>query len=396
MTGPAGKRGRGRPTAKPPRRASQQGTLVWVPGRQRWRVRITVGDPHDKWFADESDARAYLDEWNERVDPKRAPTLAELVEQYIEKRSPSWGVARSDVLPRQLRSTITHRAIGRLRADAVTPADVEDWLQELSDSGLREDSVKTYRRNIAGVTRWAVKRGLIKLDPVALAESPRGMSPRLPRNWLSLDQANRLVRHCMDGGEPWGPLFVTCALLGLRPGEACGITRDALDFEAGTLTIKTGLKRTAGCADSLGDTKTSRTRTLKPPPEVMAALRRQLDVIDVAQIVHGDEWSPDWQPLIFVNAASNRNALAGVPPTDVTLRTHLTRICERAGIPRIVPYGLRHSCASILLDRKVAPHVVAKLLGTSERMLHHHYEHLLDPILSEGLDVWAEVLKTDG
>jgi hypothetical protein len=53
----------------------------------------------------------------------------------------------------------------------------------------------------------------------------------------------------------------------------------------------------------------------------------------------------------------------------------LTRACERAGISRITPHGLRHT-GNDLLRRFASREVVMSITGHSTPAMHSHYSHV--------------------
>ena len=78
----------------------------------------------------------------------------------------------------------------------------------------------------------------------------------------------------------------------------------------------------------------------------------------------------------------------GTPWDLSNARDELTRICAEAGIARITPHELRHSCASILNDRGVPLELIADLLGhVDTTMLARTYRHRLRPSADAAVEV---------
>lgn len=385
--------GVGRPRSEAPKRADNTGTISWLTNKQRWRVRAPDGRERLFKKDQEDEARVHLATFDP-TRPSQVLTIGELVQLWFEKRNARWAPGRRGNLRSQIKRTIVDHPIGRIRVDRIMPDDLEAWSRDMA-VGRTAATVRTYRSSLDTALTWGHQRKLVPHHP-GRGEDPEITKPPVIKTWLSLDEANRLIQACSREHEPWGPLFVTCALLGLRPGEAAGIERGAFDLGAGTVSIRAGVQRDGGRAEALGETKTKRTRLLRVPPEVLDALARQGANQDLARMVYADVWSDQWGEMLFLNAQPGRNARAGVPPNEMTLRRHLTRICAEAGIPRVTPYELRHSCASIMLHKGIDPERVATLLGTSKAMLRHHYGHLIDPVLHEAATVWDDVLDRNG
>ena len=65
-------------------------------------------------------------------------------------------------------------------------------------------------------------------------------------------------------------------------------------------------------------------------------------------------------------------------PSNV--RRELARICAAAGVPKITPNELRHTCATMLNDDGVPLELIADMLGhTTTAMLQRHYRHRVRP-----------------
>lgn len=400
---------RGRPRKPAPKRANGEGSVTSHKGR--WRVQVTIGvkangQPNriDRLFPNEEEAHAELAALRQQYFDHNAtgviPTVGGIASAWVEAMSGTWAESRVLIVGTEVRNHIVGSpTIGHLPANRLSIVKVEAWLQHLADAGLTWPTIRTYKQHLSSAFRWAMLRNPhVRSNPVALVKSrPKNVAPSKPKTWLTLDEAQRLIAYCQQPHEAWGPFFLTSAMLGLRPGETFAITPRAIDFDAGTVHIGWALKRRGDVAVGIGPTKNSRTdkdesRTVGAPPIVLDALRRQIETIELARMVHSEEWSDRWGDLVFVATKADWPSRPGEVVVQSNVRTNLDRICEAAGVRRVTPYELRHSCASILLHRKVHPATVADMLGTSERMLREHYRHLMDPIINAGAEAWAEIL----
>lgn len=408
----------GRPRKAAPKRGNGEGSVVFDTKSSRWRMRITIGrKPNgqlnriDRLYPTERDAHEALSDFRRQFFEHNAsgvvPTVAGVVQAWVESESGAWEVSRQRIVDDEVRRHIVKDPlIGHLPADRLTVAKVKAWMQGLADAGLAWPTIHTYRQHLATAYTWAerVPGTRVKGNPVVLVGSkwkPNGVKLAKEKTWLTLDEARRFVAYCRQPAEPWGPYFLTCAMLGMRPGEAFALNRNAISFAAGSVHIGAALKREGDSAHHIGLTKNSRTgepksRTVEANSIVLEALQRQIDTVDLARAVYGDEWSGRWPNLIFVNTKHDRGSQPGEVVSQSNVRTNLTRVCQEAGVRRITPYELRHSCASILLHtRRLPPATVAQMLGTSELMLRRHYAHLMDPVIRGGADVWDEILADD-
>jgi integrase len=280
-------------------------------------------------------------------------------------------------------------AVGRYRLDKLRPEHVEAWLESEAAAGKAKRTLELYRLTLGEILRWAEKRRLVSWNAARLAEMPVGARPPAEKRTLNEDEAQRLL-DALDG-ERLGPYFTVLLLLGLRPGEADALTWSAVDFEAGTLIIRHALQRGDGGRPlALGPTKTKGTRVLSMPARVVEALRRQRVRQAEERLASGGYWSTEWPDLVFTSEL-------GTPMHSSNLRRDFARITERAELPRITPYELRHSAASLLVAAGVPPFEAADLLGHSDlRMLERHYRHRLSPVVTAGPAALDAILTKSG
>jgi site-specific recombinase XerD len=71
----------------------------------------------------------------------------------------------------------------------------------------------------------------------------------------------------------------------------------------------------------------------------------------------------------------------GTPLDPSNVRKVFARVAARAGIEGAVPYSLRPTAASLLIDQGVGIEVVADLLGDDPRTLYRHYRHRVRPVV---------------
>ena len=119
-------------------------------------------------------------------------------------------------------------------------------------------------------------------------------------------------------------------------------------------------------------------RQLAVPSRVVDALRRQRRRQREERLAAGGAWSTEWPDLVFTTEV-------GTPMHSSNMRRDFDRVCRRADLPRITPYELRHSAASLLVAAGVPPFEAADLLGHADlRMLERHYRHRLTPLVTVG------------
>jgi integrase len=320
-------------------------------------------------------------------DLSKAPTtVSVLAEDWLAKVNTRTNRAVSTRANAEadVRRLIIGQAIGKHRVDRLTVQHVEAWLEAMARRGYKKPTMEMYRKHLHQIIDRGIALRMLTVNVVAMAEWPAEIEESRQHIAFTPEEATKFVEWCSLPEEPWGPFLLLCVLLGARPGEAFGLRWQHVDLDAGTVHIGWALKRAKDRPIGLGPTKNEHTRTLDMPPVLVAALRRQQAAQETARIVYGDTWPAQWNDHVFLTDE-------GVPCFQSNVRKQVTRACFDAGVRRLTPYELRHSCASYLIPR-LGITKVADLLGTSERMLRRHYHHITDIAQPGAVQAWAELI----
>jgi integrase len=138
---------------------------------------------------------------------------------------------------------------------------------------------------------------------------------------------------------------------GHEAGRAPGTQVD-VDLEGGEVSVRRTLARVRGHY-TLGEPKTKRSRrTIKLTGAATEILRAHLGCqMDRLGDLYRD------QGLVFTSDS-------GAPLNPSNIRTrNLRRLTQKAALPDIRFYDLRHTCATLLLSRNVHPKIVQEMLG---------------------------------
>lgn len=366
------------------RRGRGEGALFYEDDRDRWvgllelppdgsgrrRRRKVTGRT-------KTEARRKLRQLQRRVEDglptgDGSMTLGDLLEHWLTDVLP----ARSRV---QSKSTITNYrwaaghaigGLGRRRLNELIPENVEALLRHMADEGMARNSVMRTRSVLVMALKHAQRRDIVSRNVAELAEMPvQAREPRTGRS-LTPDQARQLLD--VTETDRLGGLVTVGIMLGLRPGELCGLRWEDVDLDAGVLCINQSRKRTTDEngqeALVLGEPKTPKSRRALVLPElVLDALRVHRGRQQAERRAAGDRW----QDLDLVFPTS-----VGTPMSPSNLRRDLARLTEAVGLGRWSPNELRHSAASLLSASGVPLEQIADVLGhTDTRMLLKHYRH---------------------
>lgn len=300
----------------------------------------------------------YLDAWLSDVLPARAKVRStNTIDNY------RWAVERH-----------LKPALGSKRLRSLTPEDIEGVLRRLAAAGMARNSVMRVRSVAVMALKHAQRRDLVARNAAELAEMPAGARPPQEGRSLTVEEADRLLAVAEE--DHFGPLIVVGLMLGLRPGELCGLRWSDVDIDSRTLHVRQSLKRERGAGGRevlrFGDPKTAKSRrSLSLPAPVVTALQRQRAHQAAQRLVLGAAWQDSG--LVFTTSI-------GTPLNPSNLRRGFERLTSAAGLGHWHPNELRHSACSLLSAAGVPLEHVADVLGhDGTRMAAQFYRHAVAP-----------------
>ena len=373
------------------RRPRGEGAVYYDTTKQRWVGQINLGLSPDgkrlrpKVFArTETEARARLADLARQHQAgadltQRHLTLTELVELWLDKglaptTSPNTTENYRTLLTVHLLPSLGSRRVAELRPD-----DIERVLTRMADQGYAGSTMRLTLSLTRRVLRFAERRGVLTRNVAAVVNPPSG--PRKDRTGLTPDQAR---------ADRLGNLFTVSLLLGLRPGEAAGLTWDHihLDLDPPVLRVEHSLRRTPQGMVLTQPKTTSSRRTLVLPHPCVQALKDQQRRQQADRAAAGTAWR-------------NPNNLAfttdtGTPLDPSNVRRSLTTLATRAGLDHLHPHLLRHATASLLSAAGIPLEQIADVLGhRSATITADIYRHPLTPLRDHHVEVMSE-LGSDG
>jgi integrase len=278
-----------------------------------------------------------------------------------------------------VRRYIDSDPIGKVRLHALTPAQVQDWVDRLQarERPLSAQTVRNAHARLHTALKVAIKyryRGDNPADETDLP-SVRGR----PIEPLALAGAVAILK--LASGQRWALLYRLAINLGLRQGELLGLTWDRLDVTRSELRISQQLRRVpngqGGKEFTLQPVKTKAgERILSLDADLLAELRALRKTQAEERLVSGKRWRDPFTKqggLIFTTET-------GSPIHGSNLVQHFKELLRAAELPeRTRFHDLRHTAATLMLDAGVPLVTVSKILGhSSPAVTANVYAHALD------------------
>lgn len=331
----------------------------------RWRVRwVAGGHERTKSFDRKPDAQKHLTKVtleiaNGEIYSKDSfGAVAEL-----------WFATKSHRKPKTIesyRSILDTVVLPHWGATALGDIDYEGyltWLASLSTtpsrrrSGLSASRITQSHQLVGAVLSYAVKTGRLSRNVALEVKRSQDLPPlaERERRYLAHDELLALA-DAVDGFET---LTLVLGYCGIRFGEAAALRRKHVGDRE--LLIQASASTVTGRGIVETSTKTHKTRHVPVPEPVWVRLEKLLP--------------KDPEGLLFPGRK-------GILSND-EYRSAFDRGCRRVGITGLVPHGLRHTAASLLISAGANVKVVQRMLGhASAAMTLDRYGHLLDDDLA--------------
>jgi integrase len=312
--------------------------------RARWRERPN-GPQKSKTFPRKVDAERFLVQVQgdlargEYVDPAAG---RELVREYSTRWASSqpWRPSTRSRVDTLLERHVLPR-FGDMPLAAIRPSDVQAWVGQLGTDGLAPATVTGLVHLVGSIMRAAVGDRVIARTPVTgirLSRADRGHNSLVT---LTVAQVHELAQGV---DERHRALVLAAAGLGLRQGEACGLTVDRVDFLRRTVRVDRQLL-TAGSSTTFG------------PPKTPASIRTipLADEVGTVIAAHLQRFGPGQDGLVFTRSGGRpipRNRLAEV-----------IRRARGETLGAVTFHDLRHFAASGLIAAGCSVKAVQAFLG---------------------------------
>ncbi len=366
------------------KRANGDGTIGQY--GNRWIARITLPDGRRQAFYGRTreDAKSQMDA--ALVDlrrgkplPDRDLRLSEYLEDWLEDCvKPSVRPRTYDSYEQTVRCHI-NPALGKRRLSRLAPAQVQNLLNDKLAAGLSPTTVRYIRSVLRLALAQALRWDYVARNVAELTTPPRGerreMRVLSPQEALAFAEALR--------GSRLEAICLLAATSGLRQGELLGLHWSDVDLAAGTLAVRAQLQR-LDKEYRLVEVKTSHSRrTIPIPAFAVAALRQH----HTRQLEDRLAAGPDWQEhgLIFPSQV-------GTPMDAKNLSHRFRQFADGAGFQGLRFHDLRHSFASLLLAKGVAPRVIMEMMGhTLISTTMDTYTQVMPELLRDAADKMDEV-----
>lgn len=340
--------------------------------RARWRG--ADGRMKCKTFGTERAAGEHLLDLSTRkrrgvyADPATM-TVNEALDEYLARGARRW---QGGTYATYMQRTDKHirPALGGEKIAALDTGRIQRWVDGL-DRTLSPNTVASAHTVLIGALAECVRDGLLTVNPARGVRLP--VASREPRPVWSAAQVKRVLTFLADTPK-WYAVYLLALSTGMRPGELRALQWRDIDLDAGAVTVRrTVTKSDGGGAAIRESTKSGRSRVVALTAPCVEALTF---------------WRMQGTPLyVFGTDLSPLRATKW----DAKHRT----IIARTGVNDITLHGLRHTAATLLLEKGTHPKIVADMLGhTGIRITLDIYSHVDGDMQRRAMSALDDVFNT--
>ena len=267
----------------------------------------------------------------------------------------------------------------------MTGDNINAFYRYLTEQGLKGTSQQRYHSVLHLAFKTAVKRRIIPANPVDQADRPK--SKPFIASYYNADEMKKLLE--IAEKDELHLVILLTAYYGLRRSEVLGLKWSAIDFTDKKIAIRHKVLEESGEIHGYDVMKTkSSYRTLPLIPVVEEALRNQISFRDEMKKAFRKGYCTDYEEYICTDALGRLYR-----PDYVS--EHFALLLKNNGLRHIRFHELRHSCASLLLAKKVPMKMIQEWLGHSDiSTTSNIYSHLDAESKLESADIIGAALSS--
>ncbi|MBP6217790.1 MAG: site-specific integrase [Oligoflexales bacterium] len=282
--------------------------------------------------------------------------VSDYFSEWLEYRRSKLSKGWFQSVERMYNTYIIHE-LGILKLADVKSPHIGKLLAKMQDGGMSPQSILHVFNILNKAFKDAVEYfGYLNKNPVLKQDRPK--IRKVERSYLTPEESWKLLDYCKD--HFLAPAIWLAVLSGLRPSEVQALQWRAIDFEKGQILICAAYKRGV--------------RKIEPFPKqgdwAIVPMPTPLSEFLSARYKHRF-------PADFVAPATEGGLL------DYTkFHRNLWKLCDEAGVKRVSPHELRHSCTEIWFRSGASLEDVRRLLNHKTATTTQRYVHRTDDRLS--------------
>ena len=294
----------------------------------------------------------------------------------------------SQVVNKQAIKNYVKPYLGKYKLSALKPALLQEFINDMNKQGYSRSNIEHVKGMMSSALKYAVHPlEYINSNPMQYVDMPRITKEPKEKAILTKEQYDQVLNLFPFGNRHHIPiqLGVHC---GLRTGEICGLTWDDIDFENKTLTVSkqtVRMRLSEGVRFAISKPKTKRSvRTISLNDTILEILKREKahqeryeEMLKDDYLVHTlvDTVDNTGKPIKVVKSvtkeiigkATRYNLICVTPAgnftSNDTVKYIATIVKKELDIPNFSFHSLRHTHATMLVEKNINPKTVQHRMG---------------------------------
>jgi integrase len=358
-------------------------------GENTWYIRIFLGREAKgkrKYFnktihGTKKDAQKYLTAKTREkdlgvfVEPALMP-LNQFLDRWLTEIAQNKLRARTFDNYESLLNCHVRKILGSKRLSDIQAYEVQKLYNDMKKAKYSPKTIRHVHNVLSSALKQAVRWKMIIQNPCEFSELPR--MEKTEMMYFTPEETAKFLNAAKD--DKFFSAFYLAIETGMRPEEYLGLRWKDIDFENKALSVRRALVVKKGGGFIFTEPKTKKSRRSIPLSntaiKILKEYRRN-------QLEERMKLGADYQNLDLVFASE-----IGTPLLHGNLlRRHFKPIRDKADLPKIRLYDLRHTTATLLLSAGENPKVVSERLGHASIVLTlDTYSHVLPTMQKTATD----------
>ena len=352
-------------------------------GDNTWYIRIFLGRDANgkrKYFnktihGTKKDAQKYLTAKTREkdlgffVEPALMP-LNEFLDRWLSEIAQNKLRARTFENYESLLNCHVRKTLGAKRLSDIQAYEVQKLYNDMKKAKYSPKTIRHVRNVLSSAFKQGVRWKILMQNPCEFSELPR--MEKVEMMYFTPKETAKFLEAAK--GDKFFPAFLLAIETGMRPEEYLGLQWKDINFENKVLSVRRALVVKKGGGFIFTEPKTKKSRRSIP---ISNTLIKTLKAHRRKQLEERLKLGASYQTFDLVFASE-----IGMPLLHGNLlRRHFKPIRDKANLPKIRLYDLRHTTATLLLSAVENPKVVSERLGHASIVLTlDTYSHVLPSV----------------
>lgn len=314
------------------------------------------------------------------TEPRKIP-FSELAELWLNQRKHK--VRHSTFKTyRQVLQTNILPYLKDAKLQKINQSKLETFIDEQYEKGYSMNYVAKQIAILKQIFNFAVEKGFLNSNQNPAAKLKKQEQKNTVTSVWNDEQVKTFLKTARN--SPYYAAYLIALSTGLRKGEILGLRWDVIDFSKNRIFVNQILTNDGLKIENNTKTKGS-----------LRSVTVSKEVIDELRVLKKEF---DEKEKIFKGAFTENNLVVssnkGTPVNPRNIGRNMDNLIEKSGLHRITFHSLRHTHATLLMEKGVNMKVVSERLGhTDIRTTINRYTHVAETLQEEAAEKLGELFK---